>query len=212
MPSAERNVNLTAVLFFLALGIGCTGFFVNPTLTSLAIGPQNQTITSSQTLQMSATGNYSDGTTKDLTGKVLWSSSTTSCATISGGGLVKPVSNVTGVCSTTISASFGTVSAATTTVTVSGGTPTQITLTASNTTPQRNTTLTFKALATFPGNNTQQDITSSVTWNNSDTTDLMLTNGSGTGTISANAATGTVINVSATFAGVTSNTVSLTVQ
>jgi trimeric autotransporter adhesin len=160
---------------------------------------------------MTATGNYSDGSTKDLTGKVLWSSSSTSCATISGAGLVKPVSNVTGVCSTTIKASFGTVSPATTTVTVSGGTPTQITLTASTTTPARNTTLTFKALATFSGSGTQ-DITSSVTWNNSDTNDLTLTNGSGTGTISANAVSGTGINVSASFAGVTSNTVTLTVQ
>ena len=212
MSSPERNVKVIAVLVLLALGAGCTGFFVNPTLSSLAVGPQGQTITSSTTLQMSATGNYSDGTTKDLTGKALWSSSTTSCASVNGSGLVKPVSNVSGVCSTTISASFGTVSPATTSVTVSGGTPTQITLSASTTTPARNTALTFKALASFPGSSAQQDITASVTWTNSDTTDLMLTNGSGTGTIAAGAVSGTAINVSATFAGVTSNTVTLTVQ
>ena len=212
MSIPERNVTVIAVLFFVALGSGCTGFFVNPTLSSLSIGPQSQTITASQTLQMAASGNYSDGSTKDLTGKAFWSSSTTSCAAISAGGLVKPVSNVLGVCTSTISAAYGTVSPATTTVTVSGGTPTQITLSASTTTPQRNSTVTFKALATFAGVSNQQDITSSVTWNNSDTTNLTLTNGSGSGTVSANAVSGTAITVSASFAGVTSNTVTLTVQ
>lgn len=212
MWSPERNLSLIAVFFVLALGAGCRGFFVNPTLSSIAIGPQNQTITSSRTLQMSATGTYSDGTTKDLTGKAFWSSSNTNCATINGNGLVTPLKSVTGICSTTISASFGTVSPATTTVTVSGGTPTQITLTASTTTPTRNSTVTFKALATFPGSSTQQDITTSVTWVNSDTTNLTLTNGSATGTISATATSGMTINVAASFAGVNSNTVTLTVQ
>jgi hypothetical protein len=210
MSSPERSLKVIAVLLLLALGAGCTGFFVNPTLSSIAIGPQGQTISSTTTLQMAATGNYSDGSTKDLTGKALWSSSTPSCATINGGGLVTPVSNVTGVCSTTISASSGTVTPATTTVTVSGGIPSQITLSASTTNPTRNSILTFKALGSFSGK--QQDITSSVTWNNSDTINLTLTNGSGTGTISANAVSGTVINVSASFSGVTSNTVTLTVQ
>jgi len=212
MWNPERNLSLVVALFVLALGAGCTGFFVNPTLSSIAIGPQSQTITNSVTLQMSATGNYSDGSTKDLTGKVFWSSSTTSCATITGSGLVKPLSSVVGICTTTISAAFGTASPATTMVTVSGGTPTQISLTASTTTPTANSSVTFKALGTFPSSSTPQDITSSVTWVNSDTTDLTLTNGSGTGTISASAAHGTTITVTASFAGVNSNTVSLTVQ
>ncbi|MBV9180644.1 MAG: Ig-like domain-containing protein [Acidobacteria bacterium] len=212
MRSPGRNLNLIAISLVLVLGAGCRGFFVNPTLSSIAVGPQNQTISNSGTLQMSATGTYSDGSTKDLSGKVSWSSSTTSCATIGASGLVKPVSSVVGICSTTISASFGTVSPATTTVTVSGGTPTQITLSASTTTPAPNSTVTFKALATFPGSSTPQDITASVTWINSDTTNLTLTNGSGTGTISANAAAGMAINVTASFTGVNSNTVTLTVQ
>jgi trimeric autotransporter adhesin len=212
MWSSKRKLVLSAVLLVLGVAAGCTGFFVNPTLSSLAIGPQNQTITNSNTLQMTATGTYSDGSTKDLTGKVVWSSSTTSCATINSSGLVKPAATVSGVCNTTVSAAFGTVTPATTTVTVTSGTPTSITLTASTTTPAKNSTVTFKALATFPNSSTQTDITTSVTWINSDTTDLTLTNGSGTGTVSASAATGTAINVTATFGGVDSNTVTLTVQ
>ena len=205
---------LAATVIVIAMATGCTGFFVNPTLSSLAIGPQSQTITASpkQTLQMSATGTFSDGSTQDLTGKVLWSSGTTSCATISTTGLVTPASSVAGVCTTTISGSDGTVSAATTTVTVSQGTPTSIQLNVSTSSPAPATSVTFTALASFPGVSGQQDITSSVTWISSDTTDLQLTQGSGVATVSGSASAGTTITVQASFDGVLSNTQTLTVQ
>lgn len=188
----------------------CTGFFVNPTLSTLAIGPQNQTITANptQTLQMSATGTYSDGSTKNLTGQVVWSLS--SCGSISKSGLVTPNTNVVGTCSATVSAAFSTITPATTPLTVAEGVPNMIALTPSTTTPAPNTNVTFTAKATF--GTTVQDITTSVTWINSDPTDLTLTNGSGTGTISASATNGTPINVTASFANVNSNTVTLTVQ
>ena len=201
---------LAAALLIFAVAPACTGFFVNPTLSTLAIGPQNQTITANplQTLQMTATGTYSDGSTKDLSGQVAWSLS--SCGSISKSGLVTPSTTVTGSCSATVTAAFGTIAPATTPLTVAEGTPTSILLTPSTTTPTPNTTVTFTAVATFGGK--QQDITSSVTWVNSDPTDLTLTNGSGSGTISAGAAVNTQINVTASFAGVNSNTVVLTVQ
>jgi hypothetical protein len=211
MLRSSRILWLSVALMALGIAPGCTGFFVNPTLSSLAIGPQTQTITAQQTLQMSATGTYSDGTTKDLTGKVNWSSNTTSCANINSNGLVSPVKTVTGICTTTISAASGTVTAATTTVTVTAGTPTLITLTASTTTPQSNSSVTFTAKATFPNSSTPQDITNSVTWLVSDTTNLTLTNGSGSGTLSA-ASGGLAITVQASFDGVLSNLVTLNVQ
>lgn len=207
-----RKLAFIPMIALLVIASGCTGFFVNPTLSSLAIGPQSQTITTAQTLQMAATGTYSDGSTKDLTGKVNWSSDTTSCATINSNGLVSPAKTVTGVCTTTISAASGTVSAASTTVTVTEGTPTSITLSVSpSTTPAHDTTVTFTAKAIFPGSGTQQDITSSVTWINSDTTDLTLTQGSGSGTLSATSA-GMTITVQASFDGVLSNQIVLNVQ
>jgi len=211
MRSSKQAILFTAALLTLAVAAGCTGFFVNPTLSSLAIGPQNQTITANpvQTLQMSATGTFSDGSTKDLSGKVLWSSSSNTCAKISASGLVTPAANVSGICTTTISASSGTLAPATTMVTVSEGTPTSINLTVDNSNPPPATNVTFKAMGTF--NDVQQDITSSVTWINSNTTDLTLTQGSGTGTISGSATAGTVITVQASFDGVNSNQVTLTV-
>jgi hypothetical protein len=212
MRNFDRKYSLIAAVsafLLLIVASGCTGFFVNPTLSSLAIGPQDQTITTSQKLQMVATGTFSDGSTQDLTGKVSWSSGTPACATISSTGQVTPVKTVTGICNTTISAASGTVSTATTTVTVSAGTPTSITLTPSTTTPQHNSNVTFTAKGMFNG--TPQDITSSVTWVVSDTTNLTLTNGSGTGTLSAGSA-GLQITVQASFAGVLSNVVTLNVQ
>jgi trimeric autotransporter adhesin len=215
ISACKRNVLCAAVVGIMALGSGCTGFFVNPTLSSLTIGPQDQTITVNPkvTLQMSATGTYSDGSTQDLTGKVLWSSSDTTCATISSGGLVSPASGVTGICTTTISAAMGTVSAATTTVTVSEGTPSSITLSVSpnSSSYSPGTTITFTAQAIFPGSSTQQDITSSVTWNSTDTTNVPLVQGSGQVTILPSAPAEQV-TVTATFDNVTSNPVRITIQ
>lgn len=212
MRDSSRKLGFILSLAFCAAASGCTGFFVNPTLSSLQIGPQNQTITVQQRLQLAATGTYSDGTQKDLTGKVNWSSDTTSCATINSSGLVTPANTVNGVCTTTISAASGTVSAATTTVTVTEGTPTSITLSVSpSTTPAHDTTVTFTAKAIFPGSGTQQDITSSVAWINSDPTNLTLTQGSGSGTLSAGSA-GLTITVQASFDGVLSNQIVLNVQ
>jgi len=213
MRNFDRKYSLIAavsVFFLIIIASGCTGFFVNPSLSSLAIGPQDQTILTSQTLQMAATGNFSDGSTQNLTGKVSWNSSAPSCATINSGGLVTPVKTITGVCNTTISAASGTVSTATTTVTVTGGTPTKIMLTGSTNTPQANSAITFTATATF-SSGPPQDITSSVTWIVSDPTNLTLTNGAGNGTLSAGSS-GLTITVQASFAGVLSNTWTLQVQ
>jgi trimeric autotransporter adhesin len=213
MRSCGRKVGLIAALLVLAFAGGCTGFFVNPTLSSLTIGPQDQTITVNPrvTLQMSATGQFSDGSTQDLTGKALWSSSDTSCATISSGGVVSPVSSVTGICTTTISASYQTATAATTSVTVSEGTPTSINLTVTNSTPQAGTAITFTANGTFPGSTTPQPITSSVTWNVSDPTNVPLAQGNGTVTIPLGAPAEQV-TVTAVFDNVSSNTVVINIQ
>ena len=208
----SRSTAALATLTLLAFMVGCKGFFVNPTLTSLAIGPSNPTITKTQTQQMAATGTYDDGSTKDLTGRVTWTTSDSDCATINANGLVTPSATVSDICTTTIGGSFGTVSASSVTVTVTPGTPTSIALTAQPTNPAPNDPVTFTAKATFPGSSTPQDITTSVTWINSDTTELTLANGSGTGTISATATVGNTITVQASFSGVLSNTVTLTIS
>ncbi|MCZ7358032.1 MAG: DUF2341 domain-containing protein [Candidatus Methanoperedens sp.] len=60
-------------------------------LVSIAITPENPTITLGQTQQFTANGTYSDGSTKNITTTATWSSSNTSVATIDASGLAASV-------------------------------------------------------------------------------------------------------------------------
>jgi len=65
-----------AVLVVLAFGASCNGFFVDPTLTSLAITPATPTISAhapGNTQQFSAVGVFNDGSSGST--PVSWSSS-----------------------------------------------------------------------------------------------------------------------------------------
>ena len=73
-----------------------------PTLVSIAVTPANPSIISGTTQQFTATGTYSDGSRRNLTSTVTWSSSSTSVATINSSGLADGV----GSGQTTIQASL----------------------------------------------------------------------------------------------------------
>lgn len=77
-----------------------------PTLSSIAVTPNPASFTAGSAEQFTATGTYSDGSTKNLTSTVTWTSSNTSAATINASGLA------TGVAagSSTITAATGGVS------------------------------------------------------------------------------------------------------
>lgn len=75
--------------YFLLMGTGCNGFFVNPTLTGVSINPQNPTLQASgQSVQLQAIGTYNDGSTKTVTGSCTWTSSDTTVVTVNSSGLV----------------------------------------------------------------------------------------------------------------------------
>ncbi len=57
------------------------------TLQSITISPQNATIGKGTTLQLTATGNYSDSSTQDLTALVTWTSSDSTLVSITSAGL-----------------------------------------------------------------------------------------------------------------------------
>jgi hypothetical protein len=60
-----------------------------PVLKSLKITSSAPSVAAGLTIQLTATGTYNDGTTKDLTTAVAWASSGTGSAVISSVGLLK---------------------------------------------------------------------------------------------------------------------------
>ncbi len=62
-----------------------------PTITSIAVTPVNLTAQAGATQQFTATGTYSDNSTKDITSQVTWSSSSTAVASINAVGLATTV-------------------------------------------------------------------------------------------------------------------------
>jgi 6-phosphogluconolactonase len=75
-----------------------------PNLLSVVISPNNASVAIHTAVQFSAIGKYSDGTTKDLTADVTWTSSDTTIATFSASGGLATAQALLG--STTISATM----------------------------------------------------------------------------------------------------------
>jgi len=98
--------------------LGISGFTYVPitvtngsaaTLLSITVTPGNASIVNGTTVQMTATGTYSDNSTLDLTTQVIWSSSDNTKATVSSTGLVTAIAPG----STTFTATSGNISGST---------------------------------------------------------------------------------------------------
>jgi uncharacterized protein YjdB len=99
MPS-KRKLQIFAIattLLLLAAGVACTGFFVNPTLTSITIQPTAPAVQVGSSVTVQAFGVNNDNTSGNLTKNVSWSSSDPSIATVTGTGAatLKGISNGT---------------------------------------------------------------------------------------------------------------------
>jgi hypothetical protein len=133
-----------------------------PQLTHISIAPNSSTMSLGQTLQLSVSGTYSDGTSTDQTAQVQWSSSNASIAAVTASGLVR-ASAVGGV---SIAASvYGLTASISVTVDIAAPqsiaiTPSPVLLTLGQTTQ-----LTVTATLT---DGTLKDVTHTVTWNISD--------------------------------------------
>ena len=69
-----------------------TGQTSSPTLVSISISPGSALLSVGNTLQLTATGNYSNGTTQNLTSTATWATSNSGAVTVVG-GLVTAVAN-----------------------------------------------------------------------------------------------------------------------
>jgi hypothetical protein len=161
---AEKRLAGVAVLLVALLQPGCEGFFVEPVLTGITVGP-SATIQTGTTVQMNAVGTFNDGTQKNLSSsRVFWSSATPSIATISTSGLVTGLSpgqaQITGASGTVT----GTV---TVTVTIGGLTSIKVTTADGLTSIAYGSSEQFVATGTANGQTI--DITDSVHWSTSPT-------------------------------------------
>jgi len=176
MLSHKKKLQLVAAFatfFLFAVGVACSGFFVAPVLTSIAVGP-TATINQGATVQESAIGTYNDGSTKILGSGVQWSSSDTGFATVNSSGLV------TGAApgDATITAAFQATSG-TSSITVSLGNVTALITKPAGTVSIKGNggQQTFFAYATVAGESSPVDVSSTATWTLTDTTDFQLIQG-----------------------------------
>lgn len=107
----------SALLSLAACGSSNGGGTGSATLTSITVTPSNPSISQGTTEPFTATGTFSDGSTQNLTSSATWNSSNTGAATIASTGVATAVTPG----STTIKATFGTISGSTT-LTVTSGT------------------------------------------------------------------------------------------
>ncbi len=98
---------------------GSTTLTVTSALTSIAVTPANASIATGNTLQFTATGTYSDGSTQNLTSTATWSSSAPGVATVSNASGSQGLANAVAPGATTITAASGAVNGSTT-LTVAG--------------------------------------------------------------------------------------------
>jgi hypothetical protein len=172
-------------------------------LASMAITPANPQVPKSTSVQLSATGTYSDGSVIDVTTSASWSSDDATIATVSNA----PGSqgNVIGVAlgTTSVHASLGAVSASTT-ITVTSAVLQSITLSPA----QPNITAGNKQAMTATGvysDGSSADVTTSAVWRIGDSAVATVSNASGSQGVITAVAAGTT-TVSATLNGITGQT------
>jgi hypothetical protein len=205
MLSSKKKLQLVAAfatLLLFAVGAGCKGFFVDPTLTSIAVGP-TATINQGATVQESAIGTYNDGSTKTLGSGVQWSSSDATAASVNSSGLV--TGRAPG--SATITAAFQATSG-TSSITINLGNVTALKIS-----PPGNTSIhasggtqTFFAYATVTGESNPVDVSSNTTWTLSNTTDFQLTQGDPVTVTTLTAIVGNTTTLSASYSSTTTIT------
>src|SRR2546422_155139 len=155
-------------------------------LTAITLSPAGASIPVNTNQQFTATGSYSDGSSRDLTALVSWSSSSTVTASIDASGLATSVA----AGSTTISATLGSVTQSTT-LTVTAPTIASISVTPVGLTLGIGINQQYTVTATY-SDGTTQDLVSGVTWSSSSTSVASINNsglattvGAGTTTVTA---------------------------
>src|SRR6185437_6841193 len=152
-------------------------------LASIAVSPSASSLPVNTSLQLTATGTYKDGSTRDLTTLVNWSSSSTAIATVNAAGLAVGVA----AGPTTISASLGSIKGSTS-LTVTAPTISSIVVTPDGLTLGIGISQQYTATAIYSDGSTQ-DLVSGVSWSSSAPGVASISSSGLAATLSAGAAT-----------------------
>jgi uncharacterized protein YjdB len=144
------------------------------TIESIAVEPAAPSIAKGTTVQLRATGTFSDKTVQDLTQVAVWASSNLNVAKVNAPGLIAGAA--AGM--SDITAGYGGKTGMTT-ITVSVATLMAIDVTPANATLAKGSSQQYRAIGTYSDNSTQ-DLTNSVTWASDNGAAATISNGMGT--------------------------------
>jgi len=190
-PTGTYNGNVNLTVSAAAL----TSTALNATTLSLIPGK-------SQSLRLTAT--YADGVTQNVNRYATWTTDTPAVATVIN-GRIKAVGAGTAI----ISASYGGGVAQTATVTVTAATLSSIAITTAPASINAGATKRFRATGAY-SDGSSWDMTNDVTWISDNTAAVKIGNGIGSSGSAYGVATGTA-NITATYKGVTSTAVTVSV-
>ena len=144
------------------------GFEATATLTvtpavlqSLTVAPEAPSVPAGLTVQLTATGHYDDGTSKDLTGEVTWGSSDATIATVAADGLVSGL--VPGTVTITASSAIAGVTPGSVVLTVAAPRLDSIEVAPGTASVAAGRTVQFVATGTF-SDSSHDDISTRVAW------------------------------------------------
>jgi len=195
------NIGTTNISATFGTVSGSTPLTVNAAnLASIAITPANGSIAQGTTTQLTATGTFNDGSTRNLTRQVAWSSSDTTVATVASNGMAtgQPRGS-SGSGTAIITATLGSVSTSVN-FTVTNATISAISVTPSGATVPIGAQRGFQATGLF-SDSTTQDITANCKWTSSNPAVATVGSGGGALLTATGVAAGTA-NINASFAGV----------
>ncbi len=215
MLKARQFLWLFATTVFFTLLAGCSGSSsssggtTTAPLTSISVAPSAQSISQNATQQFTATGNYSDSTTQDLTSVATWSSNSIAVSINSSG----VATGVTGGSSATITATSSGING-TASLTVSAAPGANATLSSITVAPNvasiaKGATQQLTATGHY-SDSTTLDLTTSATWTSSNTAVSTISSNGGLATGVAWSGGGDV-TMTATSSGAISGTAKMTV-
>ena len=132
-----------------------------PALLNLTVGPNQSSLPVGESEQLTATGNYSDGTVQNLTQSATWSSSAPGVAAITAGGLATAVTAGTSSLSATMTSITSSA-----TLTVTSAALVSIAVTPGNASIAAGNTQQFAATGSY-SNGSTQNLTSTAAWSSS---------------------------------------------